>query len=201
MSLRFTAVLVLIFGFSFGTAACYNAEQEEPRLPIQKPPVSVLAAPADPTFLDQPPLPGLRVDADFPSPFVHRLKNGLEIVVLPRKGMPVVSAMIMIDRGRTDALPAFAEAFASCFFGPSTRFSSGEASAVLHKYGVSYGSIRAPQWTGLHITALDPFFFTALDTALDMVLHTAPSDVQFLRRHLDGNRDLRSRNPLAFTSA
>ncbi|MBX3186067.1 MAG: insulinase family protein [Labilithrix sp.] len=130
-------------------------------------------------------------------PVEVRLTNGIRAILLQRRDFPAVSAVLTLDRGAAASAPGAVATYARAMFGKSDEYDSGEAFSYLQFVGAFVGASVDEESMMMSVTALSPFFGSAMSRAAPMFV--APSldsdSVEWAHRAIQARRAAAREDP------
>lgn len=106
---------------------------------------------------------------------LHRLGNGLQVVLLEDHSAPVVAMQTWVRFGSADedaTLAGIAHVFEHMLFKGSSRFPNGEIAALIEGAGGYVNAWTSYDETVYHVTIASRFWETGFDVLSDAVLHS-----------------------------
>jgi zinc protease len=155
--------------------------------PEQPSPPAMAPAPADDSFRATPPAPGPLRQVRAPVPVREVLENGLTVLVVPKRDLPLVHVDIVILGGASRdpaGLPGLAAFVADMLKeGTKTRDAKTIADEV-ESLGASLDVGAEADLVGLSFTALAESFTPVLSVAADVLRHSvfSPTEIERVRK-------------------
>ncbi|HEY8078696.1 MAG TPA: insulinase family protein, partial [Labilithrix sp.] len=130
--------------------------------------VSTFAAGDDGDLRAKPPPPLPRKPRPHVEPVEKRLSNGVRVVMVERHDFPIVSFVMVLDRGADDAPAGVASVYADALAGTSDKYDANEAFAYLRYFGVELRTWTTRSAVLLQATSLTPLWGSALSRTAPM---------------------------------
>lgn len=143
---------------------------------------SIPPHPGPESFRKQPPLPD--EDVHFVPPVIEEahLANGVRILLVERRDMPIVATQIVFERGLdVQATPGLASLTASMLLTGTQSRSALQLSDELEAIGARYGAWADHDGMGVSGQALSPRFSELFSILTDMVRHPSFAETELAR--------------------
>ncbi|MBC7883684.1 MAG: insulinase family protein [Anaerolineae bacterium] len=134
--------------------------------------------------VDTPPLPSAPRPVTYPTPVERTLANGLRVIVVPRRNVPLIAAALLIKSG-SEADPTERSGLAEL---TAELLTQGTATRTAQEIAQSTDALGANLDAGagwdasqVSVSATTPKFSSALDLFADVVLHPAFSPAEIAR--------------------
>ena len=150
----------------------------------------VTAAAADARV--QPPAPGAAVAPTLPTPIERRLANGMRLVVIERRALPIVTAYLVAGGGSSGdpaTRAGTAELSASLFTKGTAARSAVDIARTVETLGGAIGGDATRDGMFLSLTVKSDQLAPAMDVFADVAMHPAfaPAEIERLRTQaIDG---------------
>jgi zinc protease len=129
---------------------------------------------ADESWRRKPPAAGPAPVPNLPAPQSFKLANGLTVLHLPRPGLPIVTAQLVVNAGLSandPALPGAADFAAGMLEEGTTTRNAVQIAQEIEQLGAGYSAQTRRDATVLRIDALARNFPAALDLVADIAQH------------------------------
>lgn len=142
--------------------------------PLAVPPDVPIVEAAGAATRIQPPKPGSAISPSLPSPVERRLDNGLRVITVERRALPIVTAYLVADRGSASDAPdraGLAVLSSDLLTKGTANRSAAEIARAIETLGGSIDGAASRDGTTLALTVRSDDLFPAMQIYADVTLH------------------------------